>query len=163
MGTSYRSAPDVRKIADKLITQHHQHLLGEADRIIYLFRSEAARSKGRVVLGKARLLSGLNAWLYDAGVDGPAADGLEGAECARFVMEIAHDEWRELNAAGRKALVDHELCHFWIETDEETGDQKLMIRGHDLEEFVEVVARHGCWRPEVEHVVKVGAEQLKLL
>lgn len=151
--TTYRHAPEVKAIADKLIGKHHRDLRDVKDRIRYVFRDEAAVTKGRTVLGKARSVGGLNAWL---------AEPIDHEAPAFYVMEIAEDEWEQLDDRQRVALVDHELCHFAPEVNDE-GVWQLKIRAHDLEEFVAVVQRNGMWRPEIEHVVKVANEQLRLL
>lgn len=152
MGTSYWRAKDVEEIAEKLIAEHHTHLADQ--RIHYLFREPTASSKGNVVLGKARKIGGINAHLV--GLVG--RDHLEGP-ADFFVVEIAAVEWQELTEAQRIALVDHELCHFDVEEPEDPDkDRKLIVRGHDLEEFQVIVERHGLWRPPVEEFVTAARQ-----
>lgn len=159
--TQYRLAPEVANIASALIADHHRDLVENGFvRIEYIFRDEAAVSKGREVWGKARKISGLNAFLsrIETGHIGP-----EDPE-AYFVIEIAEDVWNVLSHRQKVALVDHELSHLSVQIDAKDEDKTaLVIRGHDLEEFVSVVQRHGLWRADVEHFAKVGAEQLSLL
>lgn len=139
----YRAAPEVAELADGLIAEHH-HGLVEAP-ILFIFREQAPRSKGRKVLGRARLVNGLYAFLASmAAGDAPEHYDAE-VDLAFFVMEISEDWWSEADDAARAAVVDHELCHMAV--DDETGE--LELRGHDLEEFNAVVARHGLWRDEV--------------
>lgn len=143
--TAYTPAPEVERIAEKLIHEHHRHL--EDVPIRYLWRDKAAVAKGNVVLGKARKIGGLNAHLahYAAGADEPPE------EVEFFVMEIGADWWKTLTQEQQVALVDHELSHFGVEIPEQADkERKLVIRGHDLEEFAAVVERHGLWRPDVE-------------
>jgi hypothetical protein len=142
--TSYTTAPAVERIAEKLIEQHHRHLLDVPIR--YLWRDKAASSKGNVVLGKARKVTGLPAHLVHlVRKDEPPE------EVEFFVLEIAADMWQTLTEPQRVALVDHELCHLGVEIPERAdADRKLVIRGHDLEEFAAVVERHGLWRPAIE-------------
>lgn len=153
----YRHAAEVEEIAGKLIAEHHTDLAGQTIR--YVFREKATTSRGAAVLGKARKISGLNAALVSLvgrdEVDDPAQF---------FVIEIAEDAWSALNKDQRVALVDHELCHFATDEDSE-GNQRLILRPHDLEEFTQVVDRHGLWRPPVEAfaaVVKAAAGQLSI-
>lgn len=139
----FRAAAEVSDLADGLILEHHEHL-AEAP-IVFIFRATATRSKGRMVLGRARLVKGLYAFLASlAAGEAPAEYDLED-DPSFFVMEIAEDWWAQATAAERAAVVDHELCHMAV--DPESGD--LELRGHDLEEFEAVVARHGLWRDEV--------------
>jgi predicted metallopeptidase len=148
MPTEWWTAPEVEEIAEKLIAEHHPHL---ADvKIRYVFRDEAAKSRGRTVLGKARKISGLNAHLVGL-VGRNHVDG----EVDFFVIEVASDTWRQLDDKQRVALVDHELCHLNIEEPEDaTKDRKLVLRGHDLEEFTEIVQRHGLWKPDVDEFAR---------
>lgn len=130
MTTTYWYAPEVEELARKLIEEHHPELVGI--RIDYVFRSPAANHGGKVVLGKARKISGLAAFLAHH-------------EGAFLVMEIAGDVWQELTERKRAALVDHELCH--MGTDDNGGPK---ILSHDVEEFVVVVERHGIWKRDLE-------------
>jgi hypothetical protein len=145
MAKEYTAAPDVEKIARKLITDHHDHLTYV--RIEYVFISEPAKSRGKVVWGRAKKVSGLNAWLATP------KDQREGEPQSFFVMEIAKPIWLKLKEEARRALVDHELCHF--STDE---DNQPTLISHDLEEFISVVRRHGLWRPEIEFFVEAGQQ-----
>lgn len=144
MPKKYTNAPEVEEIARPLINKHHTHLA--ALRIVYIFVSEASKSRGKIVWGKAHKISGLNAWLATD------EEYREAEPCPFFVLEIARPIWTQLKDEARRALVDHELCHFDIE------DGKLTLRPHDLEEFNEVVRRHGLWRPEVEFFVEAGKQ-----
>ncbi len=151
--TSYSAAPVVERIAEKLIAAHHQHLATVPIR--YVWRDKAARSKGNIVLGKARKISGLGAHLVHLVRDDEPPDEVE-----FFVIEIAADVWPKLNETQRTALVDHELCHLGVEIPEQDQERKLVLRGHDLEEFAAVVQRHGLWRPAVETFHAAVATQL---
>jgi hypothetical protein len=151
--TIYRDAPEVATIATHLIAAHHTDL---ADvEIRYVFRAEHQTTGGKAVMGRARLVSGLNAWLI-ASVNPEAIMPADDEEPDRFfVIEIAEDIWRVLTADDRQALVDHELCHCILEANAD-GDLKPKLRGHDLEEFISVVGRHGVWRPEIEALLKAA-------
>lgn len=146
--TRYAPAPEVAETAAELINEHHSVL--SVAPILYVFRAPALRTRGRVVLGTARKITGLAAFLADlaAGeveddIDLDDAD-VEPEDRSFFVMEVAFDEWARATAEHRRALVDHELCHFAID-----DEGQLAIRGHDLEEFTAVVERHGLWRDDV--------------
>lgn len=151
----YTPAPQVRRLADDLILDHHKHLMGVPIR--YVFVDPVPTSKGKQVWGRARKVSGLNAFLA-AGV-GEDEIVHEDSDWSFFVIEIARDIWDHLEPAGRRALVDHELCHCDIGEDSE-GNRKLVTRAHDVEEFQEVVRRHGLWRSDVERFA--SAVQLTL-
>ena len=112
MATTYRPAPAVQRIAEQLIHKHHTHL--QDAHIEYVYRDKASKSGGKTVWGKARKISGLNAYLA-------ASNGASDIVYADdfFVIEIAEDVWGQLKPAQREALVDHELCHCTIEVDDD--------------------------------------------
>jgi predicted metallopeptidase len=151
MSVTYTDAPVVKEIAQGLIPQHHPHL--EGARIEYVFRSKRLTSNGKIVAGKARKVTGLNAFLA---TKPPAFGGLP-----FFVIEIAQDVWDALPRPQQVALVDHELCHCFREIDDDTGEWELSIRPHDVEEFAEIVYRHGLWSQDLDHFV-TNSKQLRL-
>jgi len=75
-----------------------------------------------------------------------------------FVVVLNKEYWDAFSEEQRLALVDHELCHAAASLDEQTGDQKedergrkvWRIRKHDIEEFREIVERHGCYKSDLE-------------
>ncbi|HXI96161.1 MAG TPA: putative metallopeptidase [Candidatus Acidoferrum sp.] len=164
-------ASEAHEIARQLIGEHHQHL-SEAQ-ILYIFTDQRRRRCDRVRLGSAAKLSSLQRFL---------ASGLDGVEQGPdFVILIDETAWLVLPPAARVALVDHELCHcalfvkdesqrpaFWRRFDQRTDtydesehDYRWGLRGHDIEEFGEVLYRHGFWKPdEHERYVKAVALQL---
>jgi len=163
--TTYTRAPEVEAIANRLIPRHHVHLveLGHV-RIDYVFRSEAARSGGRTVAGKARKVTGLSAFLA-IGDDAPEGRPDEDTPEVEpfFVVEVAADVWSALTPKQRRALVDHELSHLKVRLDDE-DNLALSLAAHEVEEFVAVVERHRMWRPELEDLVKAATgTQLSLL
>lgn len=144
----YRSAIDAERIGQKLIAEHHTRL--EGIRVDFVFRDKASKSNGKIVLGKARKVSGLNAFLAND-------DGHD-----FFVIEIAEDEWEQMPPSKRRALVDHELCHCTIDFDEDKGVVTLGIKGHDVEAFVEEIERNGLWKDDLAEFAKAAKEQLEL-
>lgn len=138
--TTYRHASTVKAIAEKLIADHHDHLDGT--HIEYVFRDKAANTGGKEVWGKARKISGLNAYLAGDTSEGDAVEDF-------FVIEIAEDVWRILDAGQRVALVDHELSHCTIAINDDNIVTGIALAPHDVEEFRGVLERHGLWRPDL--------------
>lgn len=154
--TDYSQADAVKAIAAELVPLHHRHLIGH--RVEFVWRDTAAKKAGKVVLGRARKISGLNAFLAreDQTLEGEGVPDF-------FVIEIAEDEWGDLREPQRVALVDHELSHCAVMPDED-GLLKLSMAPHDCEEFCSVVERHGLWRPDVTAFVHAArAVQLELI
>lgn len=173
---AWKEAPEVKEIARTLIWDHHAHLQVFFDKMRFVFRDEAQKSKGRTIAGKAHKISGMAAYLAEATKDEPRVthiperefDGevipahdyelFDGPEF--FLMEIAADIWRRLEDWQHIALVDHELYHFTIEMKDD--GPALGIRGHDLEEFVEVLVRYGRWDKDLQEFTDAWQMRLDL-
>ena len=147
MSTRYMPAPEVEKIGRDLIGKHHRHLL--QCRVTFLFCDKTPKKAGREVWGTARRVSSLNAFLAgEDDADGPGAF---------FVIVISEPVWNLLRPEQRVALIDHELCHCWVE-EKEDGNLSLQLVSHDLEEFAQIVLRHGLWREEVTQFYDVATQ-----
>lgn len=146
MATKFRPAYEVEESAQEVIRDHHTHLLEHGVRIEYVFRNDVPVLKGRAVLGQARKISSLGAFL--------ARDECDASPF--FCIVVSEPAWDELNEAQRRALVDHELCHCDSYTDDK-GKIRLATQGHDLEEFRAVVERHGLWDTDVQRFFATAA------
>jgi len=99
----------------------------------------------------------LNGWPCHATVRKTTVqERIGGMADALITLDALH--WRDLDDAGRIALLDHELTHLEIVRDKEgfaksddAGRPVLKIRLHDWQigGFREVAARHGQAAPEV--------------
>jgi len=156
--SNYRSAPEVAAIAEELIETVKDHADLADVRIEYVFIDKAPTSAGRVVLGRARRIGGLNAVLTE--LDRYQVDRCEEPR-PFYVIEISEDTWHGLNDERRRALVDHELMHCRVDFTEE-GAPVLKVRGHDYEEFAAIIRRHGLWTSAAERVGAAVVEQLAL-
>jgi hypothetical protein len=150
--TTYTAAFDASRIGKQLIDEVHTHLVDV--RVEFVFRDKAAKSHGRTVLGRARKVTGLNAFM--AREITSDVETMPGEEF--FLIELSEEDWNEMGPAQRRALVDHELTHCVAEV--EGGELKLWIRGHDLEEFAEVVDRNGLWEDNLKTFAESIKEQL---
>jgi hypothetical protein len=149
--SDFSFAPEVRKVADPLIEAHHRHLLRYAVPIIYLFTDKPKKEKGKVAWGYVQKVAGIPAFLALVNDAGESLVGID----EFFVMVLDRVAWCEmLSDRQKKALVDHELCHLFAEIDEKTGNVSLSLRPHDVEEFGDVLARHGRWSRDVEILLK---------
>lgn len=157
-GAYYSPAPSVATIGRKIINSFHPHLRGT--RVEFLYRSEANRKGGKSVLGTAEKITGKNAILSTPDVGDDESASSEGLDY--FLITISRDLWQHLEEFQREALVDHELCHCTIEVDDD-GMPKLVLVAHDVEEFNEVVYRHGLWLPDLTRFIRaIGPDQLSL-
>lgn len=125
MPKEYTNAPEIEKIADRLIEMFKPEL--EGFEIRYIFCNENPKKDGRECIGLARKVTGLYAHL--AGCD----DGF-------FVLETGQPAYLSLTPNQKIAFIHHELCHFGIS---DLGG--LAIIPHDIEEFTVVAAIHGAY------------------
>jgi hypothetical protein len=153
-----REAADAQKLAQPLIAAHHGHLRDA--RITFLFTTQKRRKCDRVRLGSAAKLSALQRyWSSLAETDTPSVQA--GYD---FLILIDHEEWGFMKPEQREALVDHELCHCWryVKETKKGTQERWGLRGHDVEEFTEIIARHGPQWREVREFIEVAAQQLPL-
>lgn len=142
----YSLSTEAALMAADLIPKYHEHL--RLVRIEYVFVSDMIKSKGKELLGRAKKKSGLDAFLaMQENADEPQPF---------FVIEISKPAWDLLTQKQKKALVDHELCHCLWDV-----DKGIYMRTHDVEEFSEIIKRHGLWQPDVELFATIAAKHIK--
>jgi predicted metallopeptidase len=123
----YTQAGDhVIRLANKIINDYHPHL--QDARIAFVMRDEAPISNERATAAKASKVSDINKELMDYD----------------FIIWIATDEYDRMTSDQHEALIDHELCH--CSGNSEDG---WRIIPHDIEEFQEIIERHGVWREDL--------------
>lgn len=115
--------------------------------ILYVFRDEHAVSDGKPQLGRTTRPGALLKFLCERAFSFKPD----------FLIEIAEDLWGELEREEQDALLDHELAHCdYRETKQ--GDRRPRLRGHDVEEFSEVLRRRGAWKPELLHFIHTSKQ-----
>lgn len=148
----YAPAAEAEEIGRELVRKHH-HWLDDAEvKIVYVFVKNSSVKGGKEVLGRAKKIGGLNAWLtlpeeMRANVTKPEVF---------FLIELSWASWQYMNDNQKVALVDHELAHCGIN---ENG--KPMLNAHDCEEFFSVVSRHGQWSNDITLLVKAARDAEK--
>jgi len=139
------------RIMRELIATHHQHLAEAKIALAWRFGWHEDKD-GHIVLGKCQKCNDANASLH--GFD--------------FIIMLNHAAWNaaEFVEEQMRALIDHELCHAAVTIDD-TGDPKVdeagrtvwRIRKHDVEEFNEVVHRHGTWKDDLVRFAEEAIER----
>jgi hypothetical protein len=129
---------------DAIIAAHHREIRFARIAIAWCTSWKKPDVDGRQTLGKCRKASDLDREL--ASFD--------------FVILLQREFWLNdtVTNAQRDALLDHELCHATVRIDPVTDDPAedergriiYRIRKHDIEEFGEVVERHGLWKHDLE-------------
>lgn len=131
---------------DQLVGAHHPHL-AEANIILAWQYGQKPDKDGLLTLGKCKKASDLDRQLHDWD----------------FIILLNYAIWNnaEFGRENRLALLDHELTHAQADVDAK-GEQKVdengrpcwRIRKHDIEEFSEVVDRHGIYNHSLEEFAK---------
>lgn len=117
------------EIALKLIPKYH-HEIASA-KIKFGCRNRASKVAGEKIPGNVAKASPADRWLAKEDVD--------------FKLVVALDVWNELESRQRYALIDHLLSRCVGVEDETTGEMKYSIRPPQVQEFPEIVERHGKW------------------
>lgn len=141
---------EVRTLAESIIAEHHPHLATAS--ILYVMRYPSWKSKGNPVGGCARLATPF---------DRAALDD----KALAFVITLNAEEWERLPLPTQTALLDHELCHCEYDFNKESDDDPLAaycIVGHDVEEFGDVIERHGLWTNDLQQFADEVGRQLEL-
>lgn len=151
MAREYQVSEEIERIAHTVINEHHEHLRRAS--IAYVMKMCERDQKGQpkipalstrvgvfAAVAKIRTVPAL--WQCLAGFD--------------FVVEVDEARWMFLADEQQMAVMDHELCHA---TEDENG---WYVRDHDVEEFADVLARHGAWYGRLDAFVKSAPEQIEM-
>ncbi len=141
--------PEPYQILAEALEEHKD--LSEAEIGLAWRKNWTADTDGKIILGKCVKVSDLQREFADYD----------------FVIVLNKEIWQAQDWGHDKqlALMDHELCHATVATDE-FGDTKynerdrpvFRIRKHDIEEFHEIVDRHGCYKADLEQFAKTLME-----
>lgn len=141
----YIEKDEVEFIKDDRLTELGNALIAErgcfhdlqSRKIVFLWKRQGGKTKGKVTLGKCQKPSGILAYFA-------ASD---------FIIWVAADHAREnqLTNWQMEALVFHELKHCDVDYDDK-GELKLAINPHDLEAFVDEVRIYGAWKSDIERM-----------
>jgi Putative phage metallopeptidase len=147
---------------EELVGKHHEELSNAKARISLAWALNwKADVDGRKKLGACKKASDLDRELA-------AWDFV-------ILVSQAFFEDADITDEQRMALLDHELMHATVRLDkngepvvDERGRTVFRLRKHDLEEFADVVRRHGMWKRDLEVFGAAlahgkGAKQLSLL
>lgn len=131
----FKSAKDLQPIVDRIVELFYPLLQGCTIRVAYQSKNFPDRSR---TVARIYKVTGWRAWLWDRA---------DGEPEAFFLIIVAVPNWITLEPRAQIAVLDHEVCH--IEYNEETDS--LALRDHSIEEFPEVVERHGAYHAGLEH------------
>lgn len=135
---------EIYALMASIIHEHHTHLIEAKIQLCWKFGWKRNKD-GILTYGKCKKASDFEAELGDAD----------------FIIFLNGDLWDKLTDPFKKALLDHELCHAFGLFDAEKNEWKWRVKKHDLEEFNQIVDRHGLWRREVEEFIEIGKDKPK--
>lgn len=122
----------VWKTLKKLVGKVHTKLAGASIALVWEFGIKPD-ADGVTVLGRAKKTSPLERQFREDD----------------FTILLNGLVWPKLPKDAKEALLDHELSHCVADEDDD-GKTVYRLRKHDLEEFVDVVKRHGIWREGIK-------------
>jgi hypothetical protein len=133
-------------LLDTIVHKHHEDLHRTNARVALAWcTSWKADVDGHVVIGKCKKASDLDREL--AAFD--------------FVILLSKAFWYIATQDQRAALLDHECMHAALKYDpdgdptrDERGRYVYRTRKHDVEEFGDVITRHGMYKRDLEQFVK---------
>jgi hypothetical protein len=128
-GDDFLAASDIEAVAEDLRERHN---LPASISIVYRWKRKAGKKGGMATRGWCVKLSG------------PAKHFAGGAD---FLVWLGADSCREAKytQAQYRALIYHELLFAGVEVNEETGEEKPMMRRVDFEGFLDEVRDYGLW------------------
>lgn len=127
MQEKFAWANDAAEIGNKLIEDHHRHLLDE--KIAYVFKNADMKSRGQIIATAEEVVSAKNKFLTEQD----------------FLIIISKPVWDTAkDAKTKQAIIDHALTHCQVET-LESGDKRRRIVPHDVQEFASIITRWGLW------------------
>jgi len=141
-------ARELYRVLKLLIAEEHD-LLAEANVALAWRYNWKANADGQLQLAQTKKIGALDRELH--GYD--------------FAILLNRDVFQDadFSAAQVEALLDHELCHCQVKRDklddmvrDSSGRPEWRMRKHDVEEFEDVVKRHGCWKREIAQFAKLA-------
>jgi hypothetical protein len=140
------------KTLDKLIAEHHDHLKKARICLAWHTAGWNPDADGHMTLAKTKKATDLDRLLHDYD----------------FVIMLSKPVWDHVTFLPdhELAILDHALCHAAVVYDDsgrprtdENGRTVYRTRKHDIEEFHEIVARHGIYRKAVDEFIKAALEK----
>jgi hypothetical protein len=130
-------------------------------KIGWLWTNYDAAQHSRPIWGECRLVPPVQAKWASALTNFHYRDLF--GEVPDFIITIAAEPAADMDEWSFCALIEHELCHaaqlhdeFGMPRFTRDGDPLFGIIGHDVEQFVDVVARYGAGPSMVEEMVRVA-------
>lgn len=134
----FKASDEIQAKAWELIGKQHPDIAGTLNKgeLVVVFREKASKAGGQVVLGSSKKAA-------------PLVNALSG-ESFVFIIELAQDQWVELDSKQQEACLDHFLCACRADYDDKKASTKFYVATPDVMAFRENVERYGMWFPKDE-------------
>jgi hypothetical protein len=138
--------PSIYATMDRIRQRHHRHIRKAKIGLAWKKSIKPDRD-GHILLGKCRKASDLQRELSDYD----------------FIILLNKEVWEheKFGHKRQKALLDHELCHAAQAYDKhgkrmknDRGKYVFRMRKHNIEEFREIVERHGLYKDDLVEFAK---------
>jgi hypothetical protein len=147
MGGDFLDAPEVERLAERLIGRYGELRHLDGWKIRCLWKARGGVSKGRATLGKCVVVPALVRHFTEAD----------------FLIWLAADHGRGMTGRQLEALLYHELSHAQVREPEEEDEQpRPFVVGHDAEVFVAEFERYGLWQAGIRPLAQELARQLRM-
>jgi hypothetical protein len=152
------SYPKLYATMERLWKMHHRQRIGAEGAECKIAMARAFKWKenpdGQMRLGHTRILSELDRQLT-------------GFDVVILLHNCLLSDTKDI-VKLQEAIIDHELCHIAIQVDgSDAGPKydghervKYRVRRHDLEEFREIIERHGAYKEDVGEFANTVQETL---
>jgi hypothetical protein len=140
----------LKEVRDK----HHGDIKEARIALAWRLRTKADKD-GHIVLGKCIKVSDLYREYADYD----------------FIITLNKEFWEDLAVTKEQqiALLDHECCHAAPTYNGETGEHEVdergrylfRVRGHDFEDFNDIIQRHGIWKRDLTRLAELLSQKRK--
>jgi hypothetical protein len=159
MATEIRVADEIQPLESALIAQHHPSL--RDCKILWLMSNAKRTREGNIRSGVGKKASPELKFLASALLEPGADPDVElGPD---FVITMSSAVWHACTTPEQRLeLIDHQLCHLRRIEKANRRTGKVTVtwgrRGHDLEEFTDIVKRYGLQNPRTKRFIQAGAQ-----
>ena len=77
-----------------------------------------------------------------------------------IIIEVSGDIWELLDQTQKDILLEHELMHLYL-TENDEGELKIQLQGHDLEDFKKIISKYGIEWTEQRELISAQLEELE--
>lgn len=148
------NTPEPYKLLNDVRTLHHGDTKQARIALAWRLRTKADKD-GRIKLGQCIKVSDLHREFADYD----------------FIITLNRDFWEDtvVTDAQRSALLDHEMMHAAPSYNGESGEHEVdergrflfRVRGHDFEDFNDIIQRHGIWKRDLQRLAELLREKRK--